>query len=140
MTTVASIRFIARDYRAYRMGMALRTSPLAYLLVTAFASSACFQMTTVLKLNGDGSGTIEHRMVFTTAAITQMRQLTMIGGKGTFDPTSEKQARDLATTIGTGVSYVSSAPITTPDFQGRETIYAFADVNQLGIATQPAAP
>ena len=97
-------------------------------------------MTTVLKLNGDGSGTIEHRMTFTNAAINQMRQLTMLGGKGTFDPTSEKQMRELATTIGTGVTYVSSTPVTTPELQGRETTYAFADVNLLGIATQPPAP
>lgn len=118
----------------------MRSSRLALLLVTALSCCACFQMTTVLKLNGDGSGTIEHRMLFTNAAITQMRQLTMLGGRGTFDPTSEKQARDLATTIGTGVAYVSSTPIVTPDFQGRETTYAFSDVSQLGIATQPAAP
>src|SRR5437016_10474279 len=112
------------------------------LMFTATAvSGGCFQMTDVLKLNGDGTGTIEHRMTFTATALKQMRQLQMIGGgRGAFDPTSEKQARDLAVTIGTGVTYVSSGPIQTATGEGRESTYAFSDVNQLGIATQPAPP
>ena len=98
-------------------------------------------MTTVLKVNGDGDGTIEHSMVFTNAALAQLRQIAMFAGRGqTFDPLSEQQARDLASVIGQGVTYVSSKPIVSPNGQGRESTYAFADINQLKIATQPAPP
>jgi len=106
----------------------------------AAASAACFQMTDVMKVNADGSGTIEHRMMINNAAIAQMRQLAMLGGRGSFDPISEKQARDLAATIGGGAAYMTSTPIATPTGQGRESLYSFTDVNQLGIQTQPAAP
>jgi hypothetical protein len=118
----------------------LRVSLLPVLLVSC---TACFNMTTVLKVNGDGAGTIDHSMVFTPKAIAQLKQLAMFGpGRGgqPFDPLSEQQARDLATVIGEGVTYVSSKPIVTPNGQGREATYAFADVNQLRISTQPATP
>ena len=113
----------------------------ALLLAVALASSACFQMTTVLKVNGDGSGTINHRMVYTKAALAQLKQFAALGGgRGGGDPLSEQQARDMTASIGPGVTYVSSELVTTPLGQGREAIYAFTDVSQLRISTQPAAP
>jgi hypothetical protein len=107
----------------------------------AFACAGCFQMTTVLKVKADGSGTLDHRMVYSTRALAQMRSLGGLGGGAqSVDPSSEAQARTLATAIGPGVSYVNSTPISTPTGQGREATYAFSDVTQLRISTQPAAP
>ena len=100
-------------------------------------------MTTVMKVNADGSGTIDHRMLYSAAALAQLRQFAALGGGGRgapFDPLSEQQARDMAAAIGPGVSYVSSTPLTTPAGQGRESTYAFTDLTQLRISTQPAAP
>jgi hypothetical protein len=115
---------------------------LALVLAAALLSSACFQMTTILKVNADGTGTIDHRMLYTATALAQLRQFAAFGGgRGQLvDPLSEKQARDMAASIGPGVTYVSSTPINTPGGQGRETTYAFTDVTQLRISTQPAAP
>jgi hypothetical protein len=112
------------------------------VLAAALASSACFQMTTVLKVNADGSGSIDHRMLYSTAALAQLRQFAAFGGggRGQMDPLSEQQARDMAATIGPGVSYVTSTPLNTPAGQGRESTYAFTDLTQLRISTQPAAP
>ena len=99
-------------------------------------------MTTVLKVQGDGSGTIEHRMLYTTAALAQLKQFAALGGgRGqAIDPLSEQQAREMTSSIGPGVSYVASEPITSPIGQGRQTTYAFTDVSQLQISTQPPAP
>jgi hypothetical protein len=98
-------------------------------------------MTTVLKVKADGSGTLDHRMVYSTRALAQMRSF---GGRaGTtpaIDPLSETQARTLAAAIGPGVSYVTSTPISVAGGQGREATYAFSDVTQLRISTQPATP
>jgi hypothetical protein len=123
----------------------MRAFRLVALVTAALASGACFQMTTVLKVAGDGSGTITHRMVYSSQALTQLRQFAALAGRGggngaTFDPLSEQQARDMAASIGPGVSYVSSEPIASPAGQGRETTYAFTDVSTLQISTQPAAP
>jgi len=123
------------------MRPALRSFRAALLLCGAITTSACFQMTTVLKVNGDGSGTINHRMVYTKAALAQLKSFAALGGRGGgADPLSEQQAKDLTASIGPGVTYTSSELITTPLGQGREAIYAFTDVSQLRISTQPAAP
>jgi len=109
------------------------------ILAAAVSSSACFQMTTVLKVAADGSGTIEHRMLYTAAALGQLRQFSARGGQAV-DPLSEQAAREMTASIGPGVTYLSSEPITSPIGQGRASIYAFTDVSQLRISTQPAAP
>ena len=83
----------------------MRCLRLVVLVAVAAWSSACFQMTTVLKVRGDGAGTIEHRMVYSTAALEKLRQFASIGGGrgGAVDPLSEQQAREMATAIGPGV-------------------------------------
>ena len=121
----------------------MRSARAALLLVGAITSSACFQMTTVLKVSGDGSGTLSHRMVYTRAALAQLKSFAALGGGragAAADPLSEQQARDTTTSIGPGVSYLSSELVTTPLGQGRDAIYAFTDVTTLRISTQPAAP
>jgi len=114
----------------------------ALLVAGALTTTACFQMTTVLKVNGDGSGSIDHQMVYTKAALAQLKSFAALGGGrgGSADPLSEQQARELTASIGPGVTYVSSELITTPLGQGRSATYAFTDVSQLRISTQPAAP
>src|SRR5207253_9158999 len=88
------------------------------------------------------SGTIDHRMIYSTQALAQLRQFAALGGgRGAgLDPVSENQFRNMAASIGPGVTYVKSDPITTPGGQGREAVFAFTDVSQLRISTQPAAP
>jgi hypothetical protein len=98
-------------------------------------------MTTIVHLNGDGSGTIDHSMLITKAALAQIRQFSALGGRGqTIDFVSEDQARKMAATLGPGVSYVSSEAINTPLGEGRNSKYAFADINTLRISSQPEVP
>jgi hypothetical protein len=111
------------------------------LLGAALTCGGCFQMTTIVHLNGDGSGTIDHSMLITKAALAQIRQFSALGGRGqTLDFVSEDQARKMAETLGPGVSYVSSEAIDTPLGEGRNSKYAFADINTLRINPQPQAP
>jgi len=120
----------------------MRSVRFALLIGIALASSACFQMSTVLKINGDGTGTIDHRMIYSPQALAQLRQFAALGrGRGAnLDPLGEDQFRNMAASIGPGVTYVKSEPITTSAGQGREATFAFSDVSKLQISTQPAAP
>jgi hypothetical protein len=120
----------------------MRWLRLAVAVLAASSSAACFQMTTVLKINADGTGTIDHRMVYSTQALAQLRQFAAFGGGrgASLDPISEDQFRNMAASIGPGVTYVSSTAVTSPTGQGRDAIYAFTDVTALRISTQPAAP
>ncbi len=124
------------------MALACASIRRALVLAGALTSTACFQMTTVLKVNGDGSGTIDHQMVYTKAALAQLKSFSSLGGSraAAADPLSEQQARDMTASIGPGVTYTSSELVTTPLGQGRDTIYTFTDVSTLRISTQPAAP
>ena len=114
-------------------------SRLATVLLFAVSTSGCFQMTTVVKVNGDGSGTIDHTMLVTKAALAQLRNFSALGGgRGQqIDLTSEDQARSMADTLGPGVAYVSSEPIDTPLGEGRHALYAFRDISQVRISQQP---
>jgi hypothetical protein len=109
------------------------------LLPIAVACSACFQMTTVVKVSGDGSGTIDHTMVVAKQALAQLRSFGALGGGrgGQIDLTSEDQARAMADTLGPGVAYVSSESIDTPLGVGRHTTYAFTDVSRIRISEKP---
>jgi hypothetical protein len=102
----------------------------------------CFQSTTIIKVKGDGSGTIEQRTLVTEAALDQLKAFTILGGGagGDVDPVSESQARSLATALGPNVTYVSSMPLKTDRAQGREALYSFTDVSQLRISEQPQMP
>jgi hypothetical protein len=113
---------------------------LAALVILPLAG--CFQASTVIRVKADGSGTIEQRLLVTEQALDQLRAFAILGGgnAGNSDPTSEAQARALAATIGPGVVYVSSTPITAGKSQGREALYTFADVSQLRISEQPSIP
>jgi hypothetical protein len=99
-------------------------------------------MNTLLKVKGDASGTIEHRMTFSNSALAQIKQFAGLGGGNgqNFDPVSEEQARSMASSLGPGVTVASTRPIKTADGQGRETIYAFSDVNRIRLNQQPDAP
>jgi len=120
----------------------MRHLRLVLLAAGAVSCAGCFNMTTILKVDGTGSGTITHSMLLTTQAVNQLKQLSALGGGrgSTFDPLSEAQARTMASVLGEGVTFVSSSPITTPLGQGRESVYAFTDVNKLKVSTQPPAP
>jgi hypothetical protein len=110
------------------------------LLATAVACSACFQFSTVLSVRTDGSGTIEQRVLFTKAAVAQLRQLMPGGGGAPADLFSEQQARDAAAGFGPGVAYVSSTAIDTSEGVGRDVTYAFSDVNSLRLDQMPSPP
>ena len=117
----------------------MRTALIALL---ALPLAGCFQATTVIRVKADGSGTIEQRTLLTETAVDQLRTLAILGGGSadSVDPTSEAQARALAASIGPGVAYVSSTPITIEKSQGRDTLYTFSDVSQLRISEQPSLP
>jgi hypothetical protein len=113
----------------------------AFLLVAAAAGcGGCFQMGTVVHVKGDASGTIDQRLVFSQAALAQLKQFAMLGGGKTFDPVSEEQARADAAKLGPGVTLASSSVVSDDAGQGRASVYRFADINQLRVNQQPGAP
>ena len=111
-------------------------------LACAVLSGGCFQSTALIKVNADGSGTIEHQTLMTAAALAQLRQLAgLFGGNSgrPVDPFSEAQARDLAAKMGDGVTLLSSTPLKTAAGEGRANVYGFRDITRVRF-TQMATP
>lgn len=108
-------------------------APLFVLLVTV-SLAGCFQDEIVVKINPDGSGTIEQTFLLTRAAVKQMRSM-----QAQFDPDApfsvldKEELREKATEFGEGVRFVSAVPLETEDGEGYRAVYAFDDVTALDI-------
>ena len=117
---------------------------LAVVILIAACSSGCITAITSIKLRPDGSGTIEQSLSMNAAAAAQLSSLAKgFGGeegkKGSAEPEffSEAEMKSAATKFGSGVTFVSSAPIKTADRVGRVATYAFTDITRLRIDQKP---
>jgi hypothetical protein len=117
----------------------MRTLRLSLAIGAALTCGACLQSTVLIKVNSDGSGTIEQGMLLTGTALAQLREFAALGNKP-IDPFSESQMRANAASIGPSVTFVSSTPVKSETGEGRNVIYAFTDINQLKINQQPTTP
>lgn len=120
----------------------MRYLRLSCLAAAVVACTGCFQMTTTIKVKGDGTGTIDQRLFFAGSALAQIQQFGALAGQNgkPFDPISEEEARADAAKIGPGVTYVTSTAINDASGHGRETTYAFENVNELRVLQRPGAP
>lgn len=120
----------------------MRTRLLAALL-PVIALGGCLQSTAIVKVNPDGSGTIENQTLMTSAALAQIRQFSgAFGGANAkpVDPFSEDEARSLASQMGDGVTLLSSSPLRSAAAEGRTSAYAFTDITKLRVSQTPPTP
>ncbi len=130
----------------------------AICIVLIFSSVVgCLQINTVVKLNPDGSGTIEETASMSIAFVQQMKAMMeamaeqmgqMMGqteqkqnsdqAKEMFDIFDEDKLANRAGNIGEGVTYVSGEKITNEEFEGYKAIYKFTDINKLKINQNPS--
>ena len=109
-------------------------APLLVLLLVTVSLAGCFQDEIVVKINPDGSGTIEQTFLLTRAAVKQMRSM-----QAQFDPDApfsvldKEELREKAAEFGEGVRFVSAVPLETEDGEGYRAVYAFDDVTALDI-------
>lgn len=94
-------------------------------------------MSALLKLNGDGSGTIVTRTIILSSASDRLRLLFAAFGDDPADhtdirATSNESARRVADRLG--ITFVSSTPIRQTDGGGAETTFTFTDINKLDLA------
>ena len=106
------------------------------VLLASLTLTACLNSTTLVKVNPDGSGTVEQT---TLANVSAMRG--MMGGQGGPSGPMMNKA-DLERTaerMGKGVRLVSSEPIKGEmGFEGTKSIFAFDDINQIQITQGPS--
>jgi hypothetical protein len=119
---------------------------LAGLVVLAAASAGCIAADILVKVKGDGSGTVEKSLTMNPAMLAEMGQSK--GGKdptkltdqellsGPFDPATLKAE---AARMGEGVTFVSATPVREKEKLGVKAVFAFKDVNTLKVNQKPMA-
>lgn len=118
------------------------------LLVTGcmlFLLAGCFQVTTVVRVNPDGSGTVEERVLLSKKIVAQIEEIvrSFEGDKGKgkpFDMFQPDQLKEHARSMGKGVTYRGGKKAETPDYSGYTATYAFKDINTLKLSQQSGAP
>jgi hypothetical protein len=123
-------------------------SALRLAAVTALATSsiACIGADVLIKVKGDGSGTVEKSLTMNPATLAELGQAK--GGKdpskltdeellsGPFNP---EMLKGEAARMGEGVTFVAATPIREKDKLGVKAVYAFKDVNTLKVNQKPMA-
>ena len=121
----------------------LRFCPLVALLLTL---SGCFQVSTVVRVNPDGSGTVEERLLISKKLLAQLNSFVQgFAADGAEPPKpldlfEPDKLREAAREMGEGVSYRSGKKLATADFEGYQAEYAFTDINQLRLNQKSSAP
>ena len=122
------------------MKRALTPVRLLLLLLAAGALSGCFQSLVLLKVNKDGSGTLEETMLLTDA-FSQM--IATLSGQeadgGQSRDVDEARLREKAQAMGEGVRLVSAEPVKDDKGTGYRAVYSFPDVNKIRVNQQPNA-
>lgn len=129
------------------MKQAIRFAEITLVLICL---AGCIQVSTVIKLKPDGSGTIEETLLISKAAMQQIEEASkemtaQMGGQpgggqvsGGFEILDENKLRESAGEMGQGVTYVSSKKITTKDAEGYLATFAFSDINKVRLDTSPS--
>jgi len=110
--------------------------------LAAAALSGCFQSFVLLKVNKDGSGTLEETMLLTEAfsqliATFSAQQPPTEGEQA--DDVDEAQLQEAARAMGEGVRLVSAEPVKNEKGAGYRAVFSFPDVNKIRVSQRPSA-
>ena len=114
-----------------------------------FGLSGCLQIENVVKLQPDGSGRLEEKVVMSKATVAQIEQMAAgfgdLGGekkdgkpaKG-FELMDAEKLKAAAAKMGEGVTFIGAQKIDTESGSGFVATYAFTDINKLKLDQNPS--
>jgi hypothetical protein len=107
------------------------------LLVLTLALMGCFESIVLLRVNKDGSGTIEETLVISDKFMELMKSFGNEEEGEEQVPINEQELMDKASGMGEGVRYVSAEPVKTDRGSGYKAVYSFSDINDVRINQNP---
>ncbi|MCH9646973.1 MAG: hypothetical protein K0U98_01975 [Deltaproteobacteria bacterium] len=115
---------------------ALSSKSLLALLLLVFwaATSGCISLEMLVKVNGDGSGTLTQRSSVHPAFVKQATKMLggLMGAEGEdLDLFSQESLEKMAQELGEGVTLLSREDLSREDAKGVLAVYAFEDVRKL---------
>lgn len=110
----------------------------AAIALAATLCTGCIRSATLIKVKGDGSGTVEQTMLVNLSLMKGM--FGGLGGPPTEVPgkMNEAEMARTASRMGEGVRFVSATPVKTADgFEGSTAIFAFTDITKVRVDQDP---
>jgi hypothetical protein len=103
----------------------------------------CFDSTILIKVNKDGSGTVEETVILSNAFTEMMKSFAGDMGEEGEEPeeqdlVDEQKLRAKAASMGPGVELVSAEPMVTDSGSGFKAVYRFSDINKLKVNQNPS--
>ena len=113
----------------------MRSLRVLLALVSTVALTACLNSTTLIKLQADGSGTVEQTTLMNVAALKSFAP----GADKPMGGVNQADLERTATRMGKGVRLVSAEPFRGANgFEGSKAIFAFDDINQIQVNQGPS--
>ena len=115
---------------------------LVITVVALFLLAGCFQVSTVVRVNTDGSGTVVETMLLSKKMIARMNEMMQgFAGEGGEKPESidmfePAKLKAQAAGMGEGVTYLSGEKTETAEYSGHTATYTFKDINKLRLNQQ----
>lgn len=114
------------------------------VLLVSILLLGCFEVSTVIKVKPDGSGTVEETVLMGPSMMMMVQmaaQTVQEGQKGKppekFSLFKEDSLKKRAATMGPGVTFVSAQPLKEGDREGFKALYRFKDIEQLKVSLNP---
>jgi hypothetical protein len=109
------------------------------VLVLAFVLTGCLQTETKIKVEKDGSGTVEQKVILRKDIVEMMKEVQASMGKLSEESSilNEEKLKEDATWMGKGVQFLEAKPLESPNGEGYWVRYAFTDVNSLQVSETP---
>lgn len=115
---------------------------LVLILLSVFFVSGCIDYSSTVKLNSDGSGTIEETVLMSGMLIQMMNSFAQSFGdsveaENEFDIFDEQELIDQAAEMGKGVKYLRGEKVTVEGKEGYKAYFSFENVNDLKLSDSP---
>ncbi len=109
----------------------------AGFVVLLFTLVGCLEISTIVSVKPDGTGTVAERMLMSKSSFSEM-VLTDGDKKGQSGQIPDKALLEKKSQeMGEGVHFVSVRPVVTKTQAGYEAIYSFTDINLLQVNRGP---
>lgn len=114
------------------------------VLITAisFLFVGCIDYSSTVKLNADGSGTIEETVLLSGAIIQMMSSFSESFADSTSEPEEfslfdEEELKTQASKMGEGIKYLSGEKITISGSEGYKAMFSFDDISKVKLSENP---
>ena len=115
----------------------MRSIRVLLALVSSIGLAGCINSTTLIKVNADGSGTVEQTTLMNVASLKAMMPGVAQNGQGP-NVLNKADLERTAARMGKGVRLLSAEPAKNASgFEGVKAIFAFDDINQVQVSQDP---